>query len=488
MGKRRLALLLVALVLAMCLGGVSGFGGVGGWRRRRLAEGSDMFLLKEMKQVVKTDAGNMRVTRCSNAGGRMMDQRPMHIGFITMEPNSLFIPQYLDSNLILFVRRGEARVGSMHKDKMVDRNLKSGDVYRIRAGSAFYLVNTNDSKRLHIVCSIERSESWGWGTTQSFFLGGGRYPTSVLSGFDPQTLSTALNVSISELKDMMRRQESGPIIRLSNTQQPQSAWAQFLELKQHDRLQHLKRIVHFHDPEAAAATIIQKKQQPKWSLRGFLTSAFGKEANGDDDYENRVDKSSHPYNIYDRKPDFKNDYGSSAVIDGSDYSPLHHSGIALHLVRLKAGSIMAPHLNPRAMEYGVVLKGNGSIQIVYPNGSMAMNARVSEGDVFWVPQYFPFCQIASRSGPFEFFGFTTSSSKNRPVFLVGAHSLMQSMRGPEYAASFGVSEERLRRVAEAQRETVILPPQDAALMRGEGEHKEEMVIMSLGAEMVMGFD
>ena len=119
--------------------------------------------------------------------------------------------------------------------------------------------------------------------------------------------------------------------------------------------------------------------------------------------------------------------------------------------------MMAPHVNPRAIEYGVVLKGTGRIQIVSPNGTLAMNARVQEGDVFWVPRYFPFCQIASTNGHFEFFGFTTSARRNHPQFLVGRNSLMQSLRGPEFAAAFGISEKRLNRIANAQREQVILP-------------------------------
>lgn len=64
----------------------------------------EWFLLQRSKQVVRTEAGDMRVVR-SNIGGRIVD-RPLHIGFITMEPRSLFVPQYIDSSLILFVRRG----------------------------------------------------------------------------------------------------------------------------------------------------------------------------------------------------------------------------------------------------------------------------------------------------------------------------------------------------------------------------------------------
>lgn len=126
------------------------------------------------------------------------------------------------------------------------------------------------------------------------------------------------------------------------------------------------------------------------------------------------------------------------------------------------GSMMAPHINPRATEFGIVLRGTGNVQIVYPNGSLAMNTDVREGDVFWVPRYFPFCQIASRSGPMEFFGFTTSARKNRPQFLVGSNSVLRSMRGPELAAAFGLTEERLRNITDAQREAVILPSPMAA--------------------------
>lgn len=119
--------------------------------------------------------------------------------------------------------------------------------------------------------------------------------------------------------------------------------------------------------------------------------------------------------------------------------------------------MMAPHVNPSATEYGVVLGGTGRIQVVFPNGTAATNTEIKEGDVFFVPRYFPFCQIASRSGPLEFFGFTTSARENRPQFLAGTTSLLRTLMGPELAASFGVSEDTMRRLAKAQREAIILP-------------------------------
>lgn len=65
--------------------------------------GRKLFILHDSVEVVKSEAGGMKVVK--GITGKFVD-KPMHIGFIYMEPKSLFIPQYLDSNLILFIRRG----------------------------------------------------------------------------------------------------------------------------------------------------------------------------------------------------------------------------------------------------------------------------------------------------------------------------------------------------------------------------------------------
>lgn len=56
--------------------------------------GRDLFLLHDSEDVVKSEAGGMKVVK--GMTGKFV-QKPMHIGFIIMEPKSLFIPQYLDS-------------------------------------------------------------------------------------------------------------------------------------------------------------------------------------------------------------------------------------------------------------------------------------------------------------------------------------------------------------------------------------------------------
>ncbi|KAE9450583.1 hypothetical protein C3L33_17518, partial [Rhododendron williamsianum] len=52
--------------------------------------------------------------------------------------------------------------GSIYKDELIEKRLKSGDVYRIPAGSTFYAVNTADGQQLHVICSVEKSDSMDW--------------------------------------------------------------------------------------------------------------------------------------------------------------------------------------------------------------------------------------------------------------------------------------------------------------------------------------
>ncbi|CAI9105166.1 OLC1v1004028C1 [Oldenlandia corymbosa var. corymbosa] len=507
MGRNSL-LLLLALLVAFCAlsattvgggyvdqyeGGGGGGGdmepeeGGGGEEGGDSPRGNSKFLLQDSTRVVRTDAGEMKVLR---GGVHRFWRNPMHIGLITMEPNSLFIPQYLDSSLILFIRRGEARIGHIQSDELVERTLKTGDVYRIASGSAFYLVNNAEGQRLHVICSIDTSDNYGWQWNrqgfQSFFVGGGLNPTSVLSGFDHMTLSTAFNVSTNELREIFTSQHQGPIVHLSGSRAP-GVWAKFLELKEHQRLAQLKRIVHLEE-DSKQDDDEEEEKQPTWSIRKFLKSIIGDENR---DRGDKRGKGPDAYNIYDMKPDFSNNYGWTKAVSEHDYSPLRHSDIGIFLVNLTAGSMLAPHINPRATEYGVVLSGSGTIQIVYPNGTLAMNARVSEGDAFWIPRYFPFCQIASRTGSFEFFGFSTSARNNRPQFLVGANSLLQNMAGPEFAAAFGVNEDRLRKIVDAQRESTILPSASVAPPDNKLEKAKRVldnVIRSYGNDMIMGFD
>ncbi|KDP44100.1 hypothetical protein JCGZ_05567 [Jatropha curcas] len=292
---------------------------------------------------------------------------------------------------------------------------------------------------------------------------------------------------MDELRDIMTRQNEGPIVYLDDSRAPKaSVWKKFIQMKEQDRLQHLKRMMKFQQEPMEEE---EEEEETTWSWKKLMSSVFGQE--NEKKKRERTGKSPKSYNMY-KTPDFKNNYGSSIALDDTSYDPLKHSGIGVYFVNLTAGSMMAPHVNPTATEYGIVLRGTGVIQIVYPNGTQAMKAKVAENDVFWVPRYHPFCQIASRTAPFEFFGFTTSAQKNRPQFLAGSNSVLTTLRGPELATAFGLSEEGLEHFVNSQRESVILPSASAAppdkLKEAANSERVQKLIKSFDNDMIMGFD
>jgi hypothetical protein len=58
------------------------------------------------------------------------------------------------------------KVGWIHKDELVEKKLKMGDVLHIDAGSTFYMLNTGKGQRLQVICSIDASDSTGFGPYQ----------------------------------------------------------------------------------------------------------------------------------------------------------------------------------------------------------------------------------------------------------------------------------------------------------------------------------
>lgn len=57
---------------------------------------------------------------------------------------------------------GEANIGLIRNDELVEQQLKTGDIYTIVAGSVFYIENRGEGQRLQIICSIDTSESLNW--------------------------------------------------------------------------------------------------------------------------------------------------------------------------------------------------------------------------------------------------------------------------------------------------------------------------------------
>ena len=111
-------------------------------------------------------------------------------------------------------------------------------------------------------------------------------------------------------------------------------WTKFLQLKEEDKLQHLKKMVQ--DEEEFDDDDEEEEKQTRWSWRKLLDSVLCNNENKKPWDHKGVGKAPHSCNLYDRTPDFSNSHGWSVALDGSDYSPLKRSGVGIYHVNLSA--------------------------------------------------------------------------------------------------------------------------------------------------------
>ncbi|KAI4383809.1 hypothetical protein MLD38_009607 [Melastoma candidum] len=157
-------------------------------------------------------------------------------------------------------------------------------------------------EKLHVVCSIDTSESFELTSFQSFFIGGGSNPASVLTGFDTKTLAAAFNVTTEELKDVLRREKDGPIVHIRDLEHP-TVWTKFAKLKEHDRLNHLERMVTGTN-ELTEQHDDSDVEQVTWSWRKLLRRIFPMENRRRSDSRMSRREEADTFNLFPKRSGF----------------------------------------------------------------------------------------------------------------------------------------------------------------------------------------
>ncbi|KAM7263796.1 hypothetical protein ACFE04_001479 [Oxalis oulophora] len=399
--------------------------------------GNEGFVKKNQRwSLFETEFGdvsvvNVSVGRAPVTGVEML----YHVQFFTLEPNALFLPVLLHSDMVFYVHSGSGSLSWVdHEEDMNKIDLKRGDVFRLQPGSVFSLQSNLDNERQKLrVYAIFSNTDEG---TYELLIGAYSSVGDLVRGFNRKVLQSAFQVPeevIEALKDASRP--------------PQ--------------------IVH---------AIEQKDEKKKKSLLWEMESRFLKviiSDNGDSmeainkKKKKKKEKTARTYNILDEKPDFKNCNGWSSTVNQRDLKSLSGSSMGVFMVNLTNGSMMGPHWNPAATEIAIVLQGQGMIRVVCPiigeksntekeSGCKSMRFRVKEGDVFAVPRFHPMVQISFNNDSFVFMGFSTTKKENYPQFLAGAKSVFRTLDKEVLALSFGVSNKTVDQLLTMQKESVIL--------------------------------
>uniref|UniRef100_A0A6N2LQH9 Cupin type-1 domain-containing protein n=1 Tax=Salix viminalis TaxID=40686 RepID=A0A6N2LQH9_SALVM len=339
------------------------------------------------KSLVVTEYGEISSAEISSGA-----KGPYHIQFITLEPNSL-------------LSRTDGR-------EMKGINLRRGDVYRLQAGSVFFVRSNLDSERqkmrIHAIFS---------NTDEDIYepsIGAYSSINDLVLGFDRKVLQEAFKVHEEVLEELISAKR----------------------------------------PPAVVHAVTMGQKSVYWELEGrmldFLTGNKHKKTKG-----------AKTFNILDAEPDFENCNGWSLTVDRNSLRSLGDSNIGIFMVNLTKGSMMGPHWNPMATEIAVVLHGQGMVRVVCPgmaNESECKNMRfkVEEGDVFAVPRFHPMAQMSFDNDSFVFMGFSTSTKRNYPQFLTGKRSILRTLDRGIVAVSFNVTNTTMDQLLNAQEEELIL--------------------------------
>ncbi|KAL8265128.1 hypothetical protein R6Q59_023258 [Mikania micrantha] len=366
--------------------------------------------------VVSTESGEIYGVKVSDGRDGFYD-----LQFITMEPNSLFVPAHLHSDMVFYVNSGSGTLSwvdlEKDNDKLRQVELRTGDVYRLPTGSFFYLQSNLESDRRKFRINAIFSDSKHEKREGSSF---GAYSSvaDLLLGFDDKVLQAALNVNEEVIEELR-----------SGGQQPM--------------------IVH------GVSKVAQLFQSHYMNVRAFL----GFIENGM--IEVNKNKKDKAFNILEAKHDFENCNGWSLIVTSKQMDALKDSDFGIFMVNLSKGAMMGPHWNPLTVEIAVVLRGRGMVHVVCPSTvdeaeCKNLRFRVEEGDVFVVPRYHPMAQISFNNESFVFMGFTTTQKNNHPQYLVGSASVFQVLDKRVLAASLGVSNATMGEISSAQSDAIIL--------------------------------
>ncbi|XP_078178253.1 vicilin-like seed storage protein At4g36700 isoform X3 [Carex rostrata] len=361
-----------------------------------------------------------------------------HLQFITMEPNSLFLPVLLHSDMVFYVHSGKARINYMEVENSDSKNkkkessdgsrsidLKRGDVYRLEQGTTFYITSypapTRAKFRIYAIFNIANVDD-----PREQFFGAYSNISDLVRGFDERILQTGFGVSEELVQSIKWAERTPPIVPyVLRNESNKRSWKEGI----------IESVVGFPDQTEE----LNKKKKSK----------------------------TRTFNFYSGKPDVKNCYGWSTAITHEELEALETIDIGAFMVNLTTGSMMGPHWNPKATEISIVTRGQGMVQIICPTNPVGQFTRhvkcqnsvywVKEGDVFIVPKYHPMTQISFNNDSFVFVGFSTNARNNYPQFLAGERSVLKEIDREILKEAFSAPNSTVvEELLSSQRDAIIL--------------------------------
>ncbi|GAB2283109.1 hypothetical protein Dimus_017640 [Dionaea muscipula] len=373
---------------------------------------------EERRVLLSTETGKISSVDVRDGIGRQY-----HLQFIRLDPNSLLLPLLLHADMVFYVHTGTGRLSWTNDDKISRMPLERGDLFRLEAGTIFYLQSglqhekLERSERLRINAIFTNSNE---DLQQVSSVGAYSSINDLIRGFDKRILQAAFKVPEEVIEELVSGAKTPAIV-----------------------------------PVPAVST----RKKNLWEKEALLVKAvLGMGYSGSVD---RNKKKLKAFNFFKEDPDLENCNGWSTAVTQKHLNVLRGSNIGAFMVNLSRGGMMGPHWNPMATEMSVVLQGQGMVRVVCPSTATDQECkssrfRVKEGDVFTVPRFHAMAQIAFNNESLVFMGFSTTTKENHPQFLAGKASVLRVLDKHVLGASLNVANTTLDQILTAQAESVIL--------------------------------
>ncbi|TKY52645.1 Sucrose-binding protein [Spatholobus suberectus] len=335
---------------------------------------------------VETKGGRIQVLQKFTDKSKLLQGiENVRLAILEANAHAFVSPRHFDSDVVLFVIKGQAILGWVKESETEKFSLEAGDMITIPAGTTLYIVNREGNEKLFIaMLHIPVSTP---GKFEEFFGPGGRDPESVLSAFGWSVLQAALQTPVGKLERLFNQQNEGSIFEISREK----------------------------------AQALAPKKSSWWPWGG---------------------PSKAPFNLFSKSPSFSNQYGRLTEVGPSDEkSGLDRLNLMLTFTNITQKSMSTIHYNSHAIKIALVIDGTGQVQIACPHVSSRSHSKHEKSSpsyrrisailkprmMFVVPPGHPFVIIASRKENLQIICFEVNARDNKKYTYAGKDNIVTSL-------------------------------------------------------------
>nr|XP_043620223.1 11S globulin seed storage protein 2-like [Erigeron canadensis] len=403
---------------------------------------------------------------------------------VTIQPNSLFVPSFHPSPMLVFIEEGEGIMGvhfpgcaetfdtgvQQQQQQQQSRRMreqgqqqfseegdshqnvhrfKRGDIIAIPAGVVHWAYNDGNQQVVAIIMNdINNPSNQLDLSPRTFFLAGGitnqhiqgqqqghqqrrqgqqqqgyMNMNNIFSGFDTELLAEAYNTDPEIIQSMQRSTENGVIVTVKEPMRFVTP-----EYEQQGQFHHQSR----------------RQQQ-------------GGPSNG---LEEKICSSKVLFNLDNqREADvFSRQAGKLNTVTEHKLPILSYMDFSAEKGILQENAMLSPHWSINSHTVVYVLNGDARIQVVSNNGQAVLDQQVNRGDMFVVPQFFASTAQAGQNG-FEWVAFKTNKSPMKSP-LAGYTSVIRAMPLQVVANAYSVSPSQAQSLkTNRETESLLFSPQ-----------------------------